>query len=278
MYLEKAKTQSYVVIYGDYGVAINLVSPVRMINCSKNVLEALCKELARISDDEIESGILAYEEFSLGDEISGVPGDEGRATDIIWISDHLRDLGLYENICKVLAGERDINHLFKPDLRSFLPIVKPGGSDQVTFERIIIQTFQSAGSVAWRGIYLKASPEDLYSDIYVAFNKERIFIYGNCTTAVNSIDDKLTHIADFAKSDKEEPVQKEYRKNWPEINKYVLFANVLENDIPSSAVSYAENQGISLLPSELLEELVIVVENRISAKDIARKLSAGIPS
>ena len=287
-------TRKYAVMYGDWGGSFNLVAPMESVHCSDTTLEALATELARLADGDSSAASLVYEEANSGSWIAISSNDEQvpdnvdwiynrvRATDKVYISDSLRDLGVLEGVMRVLEGKDDeVTHVFNPDLSAILSRVKTGLCSQEQFEKGVVRILRCAKGhkiVAERFSRIRES-RDLYPDILASSDSDvtRVYIHVNCAMTQEALNDKLLNIKRIAKAERREERWHPDPSGLPDINKFALFSVVPGGKISRKMVDYAARHGISLVPIEILESMTVKIKEGMSLEKLADELQPGIP-
>lgn len=99
---------AYVIMEGDYGGQIYLSCPMKLVNCSEEILHTLLKDLDTIAwgCNEGEGQGLYYEKHFPGDGIGGGMGG-GEVKEELWIHNEFIDLQLYDEIHEVVIGNKE---------------------------------------------------------------------------------------------------------------------------------------------------------------------------
>ena len=105
---EEARTlgDAYVVMEGDWGGQIYLVTPMRLVTCQEETLRHLLMDLDDIGwpTNDSEGTGLYYERYHIGQIVPGGMGG-GKALDDLWVHGEFAEYGIQERIRAVLSGK-----------------------------------------------------------------------------------------------------------------------------------------------------------------------------
>jgi hypothetical protein len=95
-----------VIFEGDYGGAIYLTCPVRLVRCSAQALQHLLHDIDKKLIDHHWGLMVCYERLAPGSPVSGGWGG-GLITEGVWLHDRVEALSLRKPIEEVLSGSRE---------------------------------------------------------------------------------------------------------------------------------------------------------------------------
>ena len=274
------RTRKYVVMYAEYGGFVTLVAQANKVRCSDEALQSVAAELAMLCYGFEGSESIEYQEARPGDWIQAqAPGMEVPAPIDLYIDESLRDLGVFDNVQNVLAGESNDGRVFNPDLPRLLAMMETGVVDQEAFEQSIVQVLQctKGEQVLVQRMSAKYRKEEECAEIDASSFSDHcaVTIRADCVVGSDAVSEKLRHLNVVARAHRREDGREEAR--FDHIVKHVLFAGISKEEVSSQDLVYAKKKRISIVPLEALKDVVISVAEGISMKGLAVRFTPPMP-
>ena len=96
---------AYAILEGDYGGQTYVTVPARLVQCDERVLRQLLEDIDDLVWQDPRGQQLSYQKQKLGDHFGGGMGG-AEATADVWIHERVLELGIGDNIHKVISGEK----------------------------------------------------------------------------------------------------------------------------------------------------------------------------
>jgi len=132
------RKEPFLIMAGDWGGAVYLTCPMRLVKCSEGTLRRVHAELEQLSGDEQEGRELRIEEHALGD------GERMRFLEGLWLERWLADLaGLDSNVMAILVQGEEQRAVFNPSEKELLEDL--GGIREDSFSGAALTLLALAG-------------------------------------------------------------------------------------------------------------------------------------
>lgn len=104
----KKHKDAYLIMEGDYGGQIYLSIPVRLVKCSKIIMDKLLQIIDEIQWNDEDGAGIYFERLKIGENITGGM-DGGKALNSIWVHENLENFK--DVFFAILKGKKDIERV-----------------------------------------------------------------------------------------------------------------------------------------------------------------------